>query len=133
MTTYIRYCILFIALLSLMHSHAQSASEVKKAAKIFGGQWVDKKTSRHLHISFNEEDEYATITDWTSKFQKQESGDVYKAFVENGKLVMPEDTEHHAPNSEMISKDNKLIYLTKNIGPGGAFTWEKQIFIKDKW
>ncbi len=97
--------------------------------KIFGGVWTDKKTTRHLQISF-ENDQYATITDWTSKYQKRESGDVYKAFVENGKLIMPEDTEHHASYSEITAENNILIYRTKVVGNGIASSWDKQVFTR---
>ncbi|MEJ2901060.1 hypothetical protein [Pedobacter panaciterrae] len=67
------------------------------------------------------------ITDWTDRIQKPESGDIYKAFLKNGKLIMPEETDHRAPYSEIIFKNNRLIYLTKSILPQ---TWNKEIFTR---
>ncbi|EDM37836.1 hypothetical protein PBAL39_15464 [Pedobacter sp. BAL39] len=131
MTTYIRSIpILFALLLANQYSRAQSAPAAEHVNKRFIGTWVDKKTTRHLEISF--EDGYATIMDWTSKFQKKESGDVYKAFLKDGKLVMPEDTEHHAPYSEILSQDGKLIYLTKPVGIGVGSAWDKQTFVRSR-
>lgn len=128
MMTYIKLIpLLIVLLLTGASSHAQSSSK-QQVEKLFKGMWVDKKTTRHLEISF--ENGYATIIDWTSKVQKKESGDIYKAFLRNGKLVMPEDTEFHAPYSEIILKNNRLIYLTKPIINRKTSQWDKQVFIK---
>jgi len=81
--------------------------------------WTDKKTIRHLHIYF-ENDYHATITDWTAKYQKRESG----------KLIMPEDTEHHASYSEITAENNILIYRTKVVGNGKTLSWDKQVFTR---
>ncbi|MCD0488992.1 hypothetical protein LPB86_12200 [Pedobacter sp. MC2016-14] len=128
MMTYIKHIpVLIFLLLTAAPGQAQSPS-TPQAEKLFKGIWVDKKTTRHLEISF--ENGYATIIDWTSKLQKRESGDIYKAFLRNGKLVMPEDTEFHAPYSEIISKNNTLIYLTKPIITKKTSRWDKQIFTR---
>lgn len=118
-----------IAVLVSNLNYAQLSAETKQAEKLYGGIWTDKKTTRHLQIYF-ENDRYATITDWTSKYQKRESGDVYKALIENGKLIMPEDTEHHAPYSEIKVENDKLIYRIKVVGSGKASTWERQVFTR---
>lgn len=109
------------------NSPAQSSKQ-KQTEKHFEGLWVDKKTTRHLEISF--EGGYATIIDWTSKFQKRESADNYKAFLKNGKLILPEDSEHHAAYSEITAKDQTLIYLTKSTEAGKTSIWDKQTFTK---
>jgi len=126
--TYIKHIpLLIVLMLNGSSSHAQSSSK-QQEEKLFKGIWVDKKTTRHLEISF--ENGYANIIDWTSNVQKRESGDIYKAFPKNGKLVMPEDTEFHAPYSEIILKNNRLIYLTKPISNGKTSLWDKQVFVR---
>lgn len=128
MKTFINSFIIFtFLLLPAMNSQAQSSFKLKEMKKLFEGQWLNKKTTRQLQISF-EYDKYATITDWTEKFQRRESGDVYKAFIKDGKLVMPEDKEHRAPYSEIISKNNVLIYRTKSVGTGKNSAWDQEIF-----
>ena len=109
------------------NSQAQSAPK-QNDEKRFAGKWQNKKTSRCLEISF--EYGYATILDWTPKLQKRESGDVYRAFLKNGKLIMPEETEHHAPYSEIRLENNKLIYLTKQIETGKTSTFDKIVFTR---
>jgi len=129
MINYIRFLTpLIVLLLANGYTQAQSSPSTEKNRQLFIGSWIDNKTTRHLEISFD--DGYATIIDWTSKFQKKESGDIYKAFLKNGKLVMPEDTEHRAPYSEIISDKGKLIYLTKPIGIEMKSQWDKQIFVR---
>lgn len=128
MATYINSFILFMLLLLANGNSPAQSSKPRQAEKHFAGLWVDKKTTRHLEISFK--DGYATIIDWTDKFQKRESGDSYKAFLKNGKLIMPEDTEHHGAYSEIIAKDQTLVYLTKSTGAGKASTWDRQTFTR---
>jgi len=119
--------ILIVLLLTGVFSPGQSSSKVQ-VEKRFKGLWVDNKTTRHLEISFG--NGCATIIDWTSKAQKRESGDIYKAFLKNGKLVMPENPEFHAPYSEIISRNNTLIYLTKLSSNGNTVNWNRQVFTK---
>lgn len=127
-----RICIHSIAVVTLLllgslKSQAQFSAH-KSTEKLFSGTWINKKTTRHLEISF--ENGYATIIDWTSKFQKPESGDVYKAFLKNGILVMPEDKEHHAPYSEIRIKGNKLIYLSRSSLLETSPKWDKEEFTR---
>ena len=121
---------IIVVLTTAGNSQAQSNQKQtqKQIEKLYSGTWIDKQTTRHLDISFK--DGYASITDWTSKFQKRESGDIYKAYFKNGKLIMPEDTKHRAPYSEILYKSNTLIYLTKSIAPGKTPEWEKQVFTR---
>ncbi|MGY4382986.1 hypothetical protein ACVWYN_000005 [Pedobacter sp. UYP24] len=118
-----------IVILMLINSagFAQTPTEIRMAKKVFTGAWVNKKTTRHLTISMEKEG-YATINDWTSKYQKQESGDAYKAFIEHGKLIMPAEKEHHAPYSEMTVKNNTLTYVTKFVDFKGKIILEKLLF-----
>ena len=120
----------FITLsISNLHCYAQLPAGTKQIEKIYGGVWTDKKTTRHLQISF-ENDQFVTITDWTSKYQKKESGDVYKALIKNGKLIMPEDTEHHTAYSEITAENKILIYRTKVVGNDKKLSWDKQEFTR---
>jgi len=131
MTTYIKSQIwMTVIMMVSASSQAQSKQQqgVKQTEKLFSGIWVDKQTTRHLEISFK--NGYATITDWTSNFQKRESGDIYKATLKKGKLIMPEDTQHRAPYSEIIYKNNTLIYLTKPLAPRKTVKWDKEIFTR---
>lgn len=128
MATYINSFILFMTLLLAGGNSPAQSSKPKQTEKYFEGLWVNKKTTRHLEISFS--DGYATIIDWTSKFQKRECGDSYKAFLKNRKLIMPEDPEHHAAYSEILLKDQKLIYLTKPVGTGKTSTGDTQTFTR---
>lgn len=116
------------AILMTANVNIRAQSKRKQTENRFAGTWLDKKTSRCLEISF--QDGYATIIDWTSKVQKQESGDVYKAYLKNGKLIMPEDKEHHAPYSEIIANKNTLIYLTKPMTIAKNSRWDKQVFTR---
>jgi len=123
----------FIAFLALLlttgNINAQSAPKPNQTdQKRFEGLWTNKKTSRCLEIYF--EYGYATIMDWTPKFQKRESADVYKALPKNGKLVMPEETEHHAPYSEIVIAHKRLIYLTKQMGTGKKPAFDKIVFTR---
>ena len=130
-----RLPLLLIALAIMLlpvNTHAQTLHYIRQAKKAFEGAWVNKKEKRHLRI-FIEKDGYVTINDWVSKYQKQENGDAYKAFIKNGKLVMPEDAQHHAPYSELIAKNRTLTYLTKYVDPKGKISLEKLIFVKEPW
>jgi hypothetical protein len=108
---------------------SQSAVEISRVKKAFGGVWVDAKSTRHLQISV-ETDGTVTINDWTSKSQQQESGDAYRAFIKNAKLTMPADPQHHAPYSEMVISDQRLIYLTAIDAPKGKRNFQKQFFAR---
>lgn len=120
---------IWLMLLMMVSGISRAQSKQRQTEKQFAGLWVNKHTTRHLEISF--ENGYATIIDWTSNFQKRESGDIYKALLRGAKLVMPEDSQHRAPYSEILYKNNTLIYLSKPI-LAGAGQWDKEIFIRSR-
>ncbi|ALM50469.1 hypothetical protein AMR72_17195 [Flavobacterium psychrophilum] len=130
MSNYYKYltCAIII-LLASSNADAQHPSGFNQAKKIYEGLWINKQTTRNLQIVFDNA-QYATITDWTAKYQKRESGDVYKAFIKDGKLVMPEDKQHHAPYSEIIANKNTIIYKSKPLM--GRKSWDILIFTKGK-
>lgn len=121
--------ILLFFLLAGTDACAQSLSELEAAEKLFGGLWVNKETTRCLQISFGDAP-HATILDWTRKFQKRESGDVYKAAIRKDRLVMEEDKEYHVPYSEIRVKNDTLLYLTKSLGTGIKTEWDRDVFTR---
>lgn len=120
------FFILTALLLADLNTRAQTSTVKKQTGKQFEGLWINKQTTRCLEISFR--NGYATIVDWTARLQKRESGDIYKAFLKKGKLIMPEETGHRAPYSEIIIKNNTLIYLSKSMG--ATPIWNKEVFTK---
>ncbi|UZJ64766.1 hypothetical protein OKW96_20940 [Sphingobacterium sp. KU25419] len=125
------FLFLIVLFLYKSSSYGQAPLTMLQIQKQYGGIWIDKKTSRCLQITF-ENDSYAIITDWTAKYQSRASGDVYKAFIKNARLVMPEDKEHRAPYSEITVEKNKLVYRTKPNDILKSSTWDKQIFTRKK-
>jgi hypothetical protein len=120
---------LLLCLLLIPGASAQTPLEVKNADKLFSGFWIDRKTTRHLSINI-EKDGYVVVNDWTSKYQKQESGDAYKAYIKGEKLIMPLDNEHHAPYAEMQIVDKKLVYITKFKDVKGKLMVGKELFVR---
>jgi len=108
---------------------AQTTLEIKKADRLFSGFWVNKKTKRHLSIGV-EESEYMLINDWTGNTQETAIVDAYKAFVKGNKLVMPPNSEHHTPYSEMQIINKKLFYITKLKDIEGKSIVEKEVFTR---
>jgi len=94
----------------------QKNTELKAAKKLYEGEWVNKKAKRHLTISFDTDD-HATINDWHGKWsQENNTIEAYKAFLKQGKLVMPEDkTDLRSPYCEIIKKGNLLLYRCREI------------------
>lgn len=120
-----------VAALTTTNACAQTKLEIKRAKQLYEGDWVNKESRRHLRITFEPEG-YATVNDWVGKFEAA-SVDAYKAFLEGGKLILPEDKEEHiAPYCELLVKNNVLQYRCKNLFPdNNAFTKGK-LFIKSR-
>lgn len=118
------FALVILVMVTAEGSQAQKYTR-KQLEKLYAGSWFNSKSTRHLIITF--QDDHASIVDWTSKFQMQENGDIYKAYLRNGKLIMPEDHQHHAPYSEIIYKNHKLIYLTRSIDHQKT-QWDKITF-----
>jgi hypothetical protein len=135
MTKLRKIIMLIISSCVLLHlkPFAQTATEISDAKKSFEGNWVNKKTGRHLSISF-EYNEYVLINDWHGKFNSNNNSiDAYKAFIESGKLVMPEDkTDLRSPYCEILRKENHLLYRCKGDGPTANEFMEQIIFVREK-
>jgi hypothetical protein len=127
----IKKIFLFLIILFLYQSngYSQESVTIRQLQKQYGGTWIDRKTTRCLQITFDNE-RFATIMDWTRKYQSRESGDVYKAYIKKDTLVMLEDKEHHAPYSEITIENNKLIYRTKSSGILKVSIWDTQVFTR---
>ena len=124
---------IFIAcLLTDQCTFAQTKAELKEAMKMYEGNWVNKKAKRHLTISFDTED-YATINDWHGKWsQDNNTIDAYKAFVFQGKLVMPEDkTDLRAPYCEIAKQGSVLLYRCRRIDTKDKRFVEHTIFVRE--
>jgi hypothetical protein len=123
--------IIVLLLFVFKNGKAQQALEIKKAKALFEGAWVNKKANRHLTI-FIEDDGYVTINDWIGS-KRTASIDAYKAYIKRGKLIMPAETEHHAPYSEMHIKGNKLIYMTESEDLMNKKVIENVFFVRSEW
>jgi len=121
------FLFLIIWFLYPSNGYSQKSVTITQLQKQYGGTWIDRKTTRCLQITFDN-DQFATIIDWTRKYQGREHGDVYKAYIKKDTLVMPEDKDHHAPYSEITIENNKLIYRTKFTGIQKISIWDKQVF-----
>jgi hypothetical protein len=120
-------------LLSQINGFAQTKAELKRAKKLFDGYWVNKKSHRHLTISFEVQD-YATINDWQGKMDDDNHGiDAYKAFVNNDKLVMPEDkTDLRSPYCEIVRKGKVLLYRCREMNSNSKRFVEEIVFTREK-
>ncbi|MDN5288096.1 MAG: hypothetical protein JWR38_4370 [Mucilaginibacter sp.] len=108
-------------------------AELKTSKRIFEGSWVNKKAQRHLTISFDNQD-YATINDWHGKWsQDNNTIDAYKAFVHQGKLVMPEDkTDLRCPYCEIVRKGTAILYRCREIDSNNKRFVENILFLREK-
>ena len=131
----IKYAALSIFIACLLmgsYTFAQTKAELREAIKMYEGKWVNKKTKRHLTISFDIAD-YATINDWHGKWsQDNNTIDAYKAFVYRQKLIMPEDNEDmRAPYCEILKKGNALIYRCQQMDSKDKRFVEEVMFIRE--
>lgn len=118
-----------LAVLVTFSAHAQTKQEIRQAKQRYEGDWVNKKARRHLRITFEPEG-YATVNDWVGRFEAA-SVDAYKAFVQAGKLILPEDKEEHiAPYCELVIQNNVLRYRCKNSPLNNHAFGEGELFTK---
>ena len=93
---------------------ATAKTEMTRAKKAFEGTWYNKKTNRFLSISFDYGD-YALINDWVGRPKNAANTDAYKAFPKGGKLILPEEKEHHGAYCEMLISKKRLLYKCKGL------------------
>lgn len=95
------------------------------ARKQYEGTWYNRDTRRYLAFFFEDGSNVVTVNDWTGTGVRGAQVDAYKAFLQDdGSLLIPEDTEHHAPSCTLKLQGNKLAYIcleTLN-GPHPRFT-----------
>lgn len=129
------WAIILVAICTLMSisTSAQTKAEVKASKKIYEGRWVDKKTKRHLVIVYNGQ-QYAELNDWTEGTGDNSSSvDAYKAWIKNGKLVMPESkTDLRCPYCEIVKKGNALLYRCMSMNTTDKCFVENIWFIREK-
>ncbi len=92
---------------------SQSKAEIAQMKKQYSGIWVNKQTQRYLSFTFDKEVNYVTINDWEGSWNKNNNSsvDAYKAYIKNGKPILPvENKDHHAPYCEIEIVGKKLIY-----------------------
>jgi hypothetical protein len=127
--------IIMVAICTLMSmsASAQTIAEVKASKKMYEGRWVDKKTKRHLVIVYDGQ-EYAELNDWTETTGDNSSSvDAYKAWIKNGKLVMPESkTDLRCPYCEIVKKGNALLYRCMSMNTTDKRFIENIWFVRDK-
>ena len=124
--------VIMCCILSASNTFAQTKAELKAAKKIYGGSWVNKKAKRHLTISFDFGD-YATINDWHGKWsQDNNTIDAYKAFVNQQKLVMPEDkTDLRSPYCEIVKQGSALLYRCRGMDAKDKRFVEQILFVRE--
>jgi hypothetical protein len=115
-------------LLLSLDGFGQTKAEFKASKTLFEGNWVNRKAQRHLSIAYDNAG-YAEINDWHGKYsQDNNTIDVYKAWIDKAKLVMPESkTDLRCPYCEIVKKGNALLYRCR-----GMDTKDKQ-FVENVW
>ena len=123
---------LLLMLLSI-NMLGQTKAELKVSQKLFEGRWVNKKEKRHLIISYDGR-KYVDINDWQGKWnQENNSIDAYKAWIEKGKLVMPESkTDLRCPYCEIIKKNNALLYRCMDMNTTDKKFRDSTLFVREK-
>jgi len=125
---------IFICCLILsLDGYAQTKAEFKASKKLFAGSWVNKKAKRHLIIFFDTED-YVTINDWHGKWsQDNNTIDAYKAFIQQTKLVMPENnTDLRCPYCEIVKKGDALLYRCRGMNTKDKTFIDQVLFVREK-
>lgn len=80
--------------------------------------WYDKDNDRYLMLFPHRTDDIL-FNDWTgTPDPSQADADAYRGQLENGRLVIPADTEHHAPRCELELEGWQLIYRCEGKIPG---------------
>ncbi|MCP2028034.1 hypothetical protein L1276_003202 [Flavobacterium sp. HSC-32F16] len=83
----------------------------KNLIQKFEGTWYNETEKSYLSFYFEKGYDYATANTWTGDLNKKENIDAYKAFIKDGKLMLPvENSDHHAPYCEIDVKYGVLIY-----------------------
>ena len=85
--------------------------DINELSKKYGGTWYSETDKTYITFYFETGLDYATVNSWTSDIDKKENIDAYKAFIKDGKLILPaENSDHHAPYCEISIENNLLIY-----------------------
>ncbi|KAF2514694.1 hypothetical protein [Flavobacterium foetidum] len=102
---------LTILFLSLNNSNAQSTLTLKQLSKKFGGTWYNSTKKHYLTFTFEKGYDYVTVATWKGKINSLQNIDVYKAYIEANKLILPaENDDHHGCYCEIDIEKNLLVY-----------------------
>jgi hypothetical protein len=125
--------ILILLQLFSLTAFSQTKALLSNSKKLYEGNWVNRKNQRHLSIAYDKAG-YAEINDWHGKYtQDNNTIDVYKAWIEKNKLIMPESkTDLRCPYCEIVRNGNSLLYRCR-----GMFTKDKRfieniLFVREK-
>ena len=111
-----------------------SVARAQTVKNLFAGEWVEKKTGRHLRIEIIAKWNLAEISDWRGDYYaKGAMVDVYKAAVKGNKLVMAEDrVEHRATYAELVLRGPLLVYRWKGLEQTNRGFVDSAVFVRRK-
>jgi len=115
-------------------SSGQTKAELIASKKMYEGRWINKNLKRHLSIDYDNSPGYANINDWQGKLNDNNNTvDVYKAWIKNGILVMPESkTDLRCPYCEILKKDKSLLYRCRGMNTNSRQFIDSVWFIREK-
>lgn len=115
-------------------SFSQTKSELQASKKAFEGRWINKTAQRHLTINYDNGLIYATVNDWQGKMSDENNTiDAYKAWIEKGKLVMPESkTDLRCPYCEITKKEKVLLYRCRAMNTNTKQFIDSMLFVREK-
>jgi hypothetical protein len=103
-------CIIAILFLRSTPCIAQDTLDFNSIKNTYKGHWYNKETDRHLQIDFDDHLNYMDVNDWIGNRKKADI-DLYKAFVENGILILPRYNDQlHSCYCEIKRITNVLEY-----------------------
>lgn len=97
-------------------AEAQPREGFEQAKKKFEGTWYCKKENSYLQFFFEDDTtvSYVTVNQWIGRWKQNTSIDAFKVFIENDKLVFPEDKQEHVhPYCDMQVVNNRLMFRCK--------------------
>ncbi len=104
-----KYLLLLSFTIISLTSLAQTKNEIERSKKLYEGTWFNKKDNRYIKLSFEKNEDFATVNDWIKN--EEENTDAYKAYIKDDKLILYADsTEHRAPYCELKIHDKILYY-----------------------
>ena len=90
----------------------QSTDEFNRSKSLFEGIWVNKTEHRYIQLTFDDSVGYVNVNDWLNhlKITKKTPIDLYKAFIQDDSLIIPEDEACNCPSCVLKIENNQLVY-----------------------